>query len=77
MSNHTRIVVVTNALVYPAITQFDSYKDIQLMRNSSCSVQPDATICTACLVSNGEDQNNALLVTLSLVLVCNPHSADC
>ena len=57
----------------------DSYKDIQLMRNSSGSVQPAATARSVLrvLCQNGEDQNNALAVTLSRVLVCKPHSADC
>ena len=52
---------------------------MQLMRNSSGSVQPAATARSVLrvLCQNGEDQNNALAVTLSRVLVCKPHSADC
>jgi len=46
------------------------------MRNSSGtaarSVRPLRVLC-----QNGEDQNIVLAVTLSRVLVCKLHSADC
>jgi len=51
------------------------------MRNSSDSVQPAATsrsvgYCTSC-VKMVKTSIYALAVTLSRVLVCKPHSADC